>query len=228
MPIKTLIVEDDQSFLKLLQLRLKNWQQDIDITCADSLCEARAVLNKAEQPFHLIILDQHLPDGDSASLFEFEHPALQNAAVLAVSNDLSPTLPGQALRAGAQHFLGKLQIREPLFIPLVEALIDRKKIEKELFEARLKQSRLETIKRLLATLRHEINNPLGAVIGGAYLMRSTGQLGSEQTEALRLIESSANRINHVLRELCETAELEEVVKGEEPVYQVPGDKAWQK
>ena len=116
---------------------------------------------------------------------------------------------------------------EPLFIPLVLALIERKKLEQELLTARIKQSRMESIKLLLGTLRHEINNPLGAVLGGAYIMRLSGQLGADQAEALRLIEASGNRIKHVIKELCEAAELEEVTKGSEQVFHVPGDPDWE-
>ncbi|MCB0347150.1 MAG: hypothetical protein KDD66_18665, partial [Bdellovibrionales bacterium] len=69
-------------------------------------------------------------------------------------------------------------------------------------------------------LRHEINNPLGAVIGAAYLLKHEGQLEDTQIEAIKLIERSGNRINQVLQQLCEAAELEEVTKANERVFQV--------
>ena len=85
---------------------------------------------------------------------------------------------------------------------------------------------MESIKTLIGTLRHEINNPLGAVLGGAYIIKSAGRLGSQQKEALKLIEESGKRITTVLNSLCEAAELEEVTKGQEQVFHVPGDPAW--
>ncbi len=222
--MRALIVEDDKQFRKVLELRLTSWREDIELTYAESLAEARAILNDIEEPFSLVILDQHLPDGMGPELFE--HPALDPSAVLAVSADDSPELPAEAVKAGAKHFLGKRQVSAPLFIPLVEALIERKELEAELLKNKLEQSRMDTIRVLLRTLRHEINNPLGAVLGGAYLVRSSGKLEDEQTKALRLIEQSGNRIKHVIQQLCETVELEEVTKGREQVFQIPGDPKW--
>lgn len=226
MSLLALIVEDDVNFQKVVELRLKSWRDDIQIRFADNLAAARTYLDDKSISYSLVILDQNLPDGPGASLFL--HPRLQEAAVLAVSADEAPELPGNAVLAGAQHFLAKRQVSEPLFFPLVEALLERKRLEAELLKTKLKQSRLDTIRVLLGTLRHEINNPLGAVLGGAYLLKTSGQLETEQTDAIRLIEASGNRIKHVLNQLCETAELEEVTKGQEQVFQVPGDPAWEK
>lgn len=223
--ITVLLVEDDPSFQKIVQLRLSAWRPGISITVASSIAEARRLLDVAEHPFSLVILDQHLPDGLGNELFT--HEGLQDAAVLAVSADDTPHLPGAAVRAGAQHFLGKRQVSTPLFVPLVEALIERKRLESRLRQIELQRSTLDTIRVLLRTLRHEINNPLGAVLGGAFLVRSAGGLDEEQQRALRLIEQSGNRIKHVLEQLCETAELERVTKGREEVFQVPGDPKWE-
>ena len=225
MHLSVLIVDDDDNFRTVVEIRLKAWRADIQFRHAPNLGVARNYLDDKDASYDLVVLDQHLPDGLGAELLD--HPRLVETTVLAVSADEAPELPGKALRAGAQHFLSKRQVSEPLFIPMIEALIGRRILEKELFNSRLKQSRLDTIRRLLATLRHEINNPLGAVLGGAYLLRSAGELENEQKEALRLIEASGNRIKHVLTQLCQTAELEEVKKGQEELFQVPGDKPWE-
>lgn len=219
-----LIVDDDENFRTIVELRLSAWRPGSAFRHAPNLGVARNYLDDKATSYDLVVLDQHLPDGYGADLFD--HPRLQDATVLAVSADLAPEVPGQAVLAGAAHFLSKHQVSEPLFLPLVEALLERRRLERELLSSRLRQSRLETIRRLLATLRHEINNPLGAVLGGAYLLRTAGSLDSEQTEALRLIEASGNRIKHVIKQLCDTAELEEVQKGHEDLFQIPGDKPW--
>ncbi len=223
MGLFTLIVDDDANFRKLLEIRLRNWQPDIQITFAENILQARGILD-TPAAFSIVILDQHLPDGLGHELFD--HPKLQAAAVLAVSADSGPEVPARAVRAGAQHFLGKKQISEPLFIPLLEAVMERKRLEGEVLLSETRKARIETIKVLLSTLRHEINNPLGAVLGGAYLLRAGDALNDEQKNALRLIEESGNRIKHVITELCEAADLEEVTKGKEQLFQVPGDPRW--
>ena len=224
-PLSVLIIEDDVNFQKVVELRLKNWQPNIQLKFADTLAAARNYLEDKNLTFSLAILDQHLPDGLGSTLAT--HPTMQTMTVLAVSADEAPELPARAMLAGAGHFLNKRQVSEPLFIPLIEALLERKQLEAELLKTKLKQSRLDTIKVLLNTLRHEINNPLGAVMGGAFLLRTKGNLETEQSEAIRLIEASGNRIKHVLNQLCQTAEIEQVTKGQEQVFQVPGDPSWE-
>lgn len=222
--MNVLLVEDDMNFAKVVEIRLRGWRRDLKLRHAKTIAEARALLDDPKEDYTLIILDQHLPDGLGASLSE--HSRFQDSAILAVSADDSPEIPGRAVVAGAQHFLAKRQITEPHFIPLLEALISRRELDQKVNEIRERESRMKTIRLLLATLRHEINNPLGAVLGGAYLLKTGGTLAEEQKEALRLIEASGHRIKHVIQQLCDTADLEEVVKGQESVFQIPGDPTW--
>ena len=224
MPLRVLIVEDDKNFRRLLEIRLKHWRTDLEISGVETLQEARNLLDTAKESFSLVVLDQHLPDGIGHALIS--HPRLEESAVLAVSADNAPELPANTLKAGAGHFLAKHQISEPLFLPLLSALIERKSLEAELIKARIQQSRMETVRTLIRTLRHEINNPLGAVLGGAFLLRAGGTLETEQTRALRVIEESGNRITRVLEQLSDTVQLEEVTKAQEQLFQIPGDPAW--
>lgn len=224
MACSALVIDDDASFRRIVEIRLRAWDKAVEISTAESLAQARSALDLPGKRFTLVVLDQNLPDGFGWELLS--HPGLLDAAVLAVSADNSPDLPGLTVKAGAAHFLAKRQVTEPLFIPLVEALIERKRLEQEVMRSKIRESRMETIKTLLATLRHEINNPLGAVLGGTYLLRSAGQLSQEQTEALRLIEASGHRIKYVITQLCEAAELEEVTKAKEQLFQIPGDAPW--
>lgn len=229
-----LVVEDDPSFKKILEIRLRNWKSDLTFFFACNISEARALLDnsltdkqspeQSKAKLDLAILDHHLPDGLGSDLFE--HPSLATAAVLAVSSDKAPEIPAISVKAGAKHFLGKRQVTEPLFIPLLEALITRKQLEVQLMESKLRESAMKTIGVLLATLEHEINNPLGAVLGGAYLVRQTGSLSKEQMDALKMIEASGQRIKHVIKQLREASQLESVSKANEQVFHIPGDKPW--
>ncbi len=220
--LNVLIVDDDEAFRRLLEIRLRDWRSDLKITIVGCLAEASASLDV--NIFQLIILDHHLPDGVSS---EFEHPGLASATVLAVSSDDAPEVPANAVKSGAQHFLNKRQISDPLLIPLIEALLERKSLEKEVLEAKLHEFKMNSVQRLLTTLRHEINNPLGAVLGGIYLIKSYGNLDEEQKKAVDLIDESGQRIKHVLSELCEAADLKEVEKASEEVFEIPGDKPWE-
>jgi signal transduction histidine kinase len=226
---RVLIVDDDSQFRRVVQLRLLSWKEDLELIIAENITQAKELLDKLSEDglsLSLVILDQHLPDGLGIEILT--HPIAKQAAILAVSSDDTPEVPANAVKAGAQHFLGKRQVSTPLFPLLVEAILEKKKLEEELIKTKITESRLETIKVLLQTLRHEINNPLGAVLGGAYLVRSGGELKEDQIKALKLIEQSGNRIKHVIEQLCHTVDLEQVIKGKEQVFHIPGDPVWGK
>ena len=220
------ILEDDASFLRLLQLRLKNWHDNIIFRTMGTVAEAVKFLDSKPPRIDLAILDHFLPDGTGEQLFD--HPTLERTAKIAMSSNDSPTIPSKSVRAGAMHFVHKRQISEPLFIPLVFALMERKEFENRLIDNRLRESKLDTIKTLLATLEHEINNPLGAVFGGIFLLKSSTELTKEQKESLKLIEESGKRIKTVIKELRDITEPQQVAKGGIGTFHLPGDKDWGK
>ena len=223
MTTSILIIDDDASFRKLLELRLKSFIPDIAITQKDSLARAREYLT-TEKNFDLVILDEHLSDGRGSELLQ--EGWFQDLAVLSVSSDDSPQIPGASLKAGATYFLSKFRVSEPLFQPLVQGLIDRNKLQRELSQTKLEAVVTDTVKTLVATLRHEINNPLGAVLGAAYLMRNMPAATPEQKEVAELVEASGKRIKHVLDQLCDAILVQSVQKADHKVFQIPGDKPW--
>lgn len=224
---EVLIIDDDPSFRKLLELRLKSFLTAPIFTIYDSLSAARAALkDSVSVRYDLVVLDEHLPDGRGAEFLA--EGWFRDLAVLSMSSDDSPDIPGSAISAGATFFLEKRSISEPLFRPLVLGVMERNRLQRELIAARVECAVVETVRTLVGTLRHEINNPLGAVIGGVYLFSNDANSSSEQKEAAALIEQSGKRIKHVLDKLCSTLELETVSKSNSSVFHIPGDKPWQK
>lgn len=226
MPLEILIIDDDASFRRLLELRLKSFLKDMQATILPSLGEARTYLKSDKRPqLDLVILDEHLPDGRGVELLQ--EGWFQNLTVLTVSSDDAPEIPGATVQAGAAYFLNKRHVSEPLFQPLILGIMERNRLSRELEEARLQNALIDTVKTLVGTLRHEINNPLGAVLGAAYLLRENESATPELKEAAKLVESSGQRIKYVLDELCQAVELEPVTKANQKVFHIPGDEPWQ-
>ena len=225
MAFNALIIDDDSSFKMLLERRLKSFIPDLTVTYFNKLAPAREFLRQAKElDFDIVFLDEHLPDGRGA---EFLSEGLfQDLAVLSVSSDTAPEIPGKTVGAGATFFLSKTSVSEPLFRPLVQGIIDRNKIQRELTRLKMDTLIVDTVRTLVGTLRHEINNPLGAVLGAAYLLRSNAAASPEQKEAAELVESSGKRIKHVLDELCKAVAVEPVTKAHQKVFHIPGDKPW--
>ena len=124
-------------------------------------------------------------------------------------------------------FLDKTQISEALFQPLITGIMQGNKLRKELRASQLERTRIETVRKLVDTLKHEINNPLGAVLGGAFLMENAEDSTSRQKKAAQLVEKSGKRIQKVLEELSKTVELESVKKASLDVFHIPGDDEWE-
>lgn len=224
---KILIIDDDAEFTQLLVIRLKSFMGEISITHFQNLAEARKFLATLESvDFDLVIVDEHLPDGRGGDLVGENW--FHNLAVLSVSSDDAPEIPGKSLLAGAGYFLPKRKLSEPLLEPLIRGIIDRNRLQKQLHETQIQFAVMDNVKTLIATLKHEINNPLGAVLGAAYLLKESTEVSEELKSAARLVETSGQRIKHVLEELAQAIELTSVNKANHKVFHIPGDKPWEK
>lgn len=208
----------------IVERRLKAVFADAEFTVCSNLKSARELLSSRTERFDLVLLDQHLPDGRGLELLT--EGWFQDQAVLAVSSDQDPEIPGANVQAGAAYFLGKTQVSEDLFRPLVQGIIERNKLQHELTELKVKLAKIDTVKTLVSTLRHEINNPLGAVMGAVYLVQHSQGSTPELKEAAQVIESSGKRIKHVLDQLCQEIEMESILKAHEKVFHIPGDAPW--
>jgi len=224
MTLQVLIIDDDLSFKRLLELRLKSFIPELVVTHFPALTPARQFLGQGHPAFDLVILDEHLPDGRGVELLN--EGRFKDIAVLSVSSDDDPAIPGASMQAGAAYFLSKVSVSEPLFKPLVRGIIERNQMQRELTRAQMQAVVNDTVKTLVATLRHEINNPLGAVLGATYLIRHTPAGSKEQAEAADLVEASGKRIKHVLDQLCTAVEVTPVSKADQTVFHIPGDTPW--
>lgn len=226
MSTSILIIDDDVAFAKLLERRLRTFISEMSVTHLENLGKARAFVKAGGlEGMNLVFLDQHLPDGRGVELLR--EGLFGNLATISVSSDDAPEIPGANVSAGASYFLPKTAISEPLFQPIVTGVLERNSLQRELTKMKLNETIIDTVRTLVSTLRHEINNPLGAVLGAAYLLKSSGELSKESRDAAALIESSGQRIKHVLEELCKAVEVESVTKANQKVFHIPGDKPWE-
>ena len=225
MTSNVLIIDDDASFRKIVELKLRSFLPELHCSSFGNITSAKEFLHSEEaKNLDLVVLDEHLPDGRGTELLA--EGLLNDLAVIVISSDTSPEIPGASIQAGATYFINKVNIREALFQPLILGVIAHNNLHKELAKNKANALKLETIKTLVSTLRHEINNPLGTVMGAVYLLKSNQLSDDEKMNATKLVEESGVRIKHVLDELCQATELEPVKKGNQDVFQIPGDKPW--
>jgi response regulator of citrate/malate metabolism len=219
------IIDDDESFARILEKRVINCLEDAQFTKFNSLGGFKEFRNANPLAvFDLIIIDEHLPDGRGSDFIKDNN--LYQQPVLSVSSDLSQDMPARSLKAGAHYFLSKSKVSEDLFQPLVLALIERFRMQQELADAKLEAALADNIRTLVKTLKHELNNPLGTLMGACFVLKRGAKDPADQHTS-ELIEQSAKRIQHVLEQFTEALKLEVVSKAEHQVFQVPGDKKWE-
>jgi two-component system NtrC family sensor kinase len=106
------------------------------------------------------------------------------------------TAMNQALLLGSirQHEL--TEAAELLASELHSEIIARKNVE----EALIRSEKLASVGRMAAVLAHEINNPLAAVMGILYLVRSTNNLPASVADNLKRADGELKRIAHITRQ----------------------------
>lgn len=217
-----LIIDDDKHFRQILRMRVTNLSYNFNVVEKSDLASAREFL-KTNSP-NLVFLDQHLPDGLGHSLLEEEY--LASSVVIALSSDESPELPIANLKKGARLFFQKAESSRSFFFPMIEALLARVELEhKKKMDGEI-NAQIETVKKLIKTLQHEINNPLGAVLGSLFLLKSEKSSEEDKNNAIQLLEESSSRIKNVLDSLASAPILKEVEKGPDLLFHIPGDKEW--
>ena len=113
---------------------------------------------------------------------------------------------------GIQPGMGSL-VREDIFLEAVAAALSVSFIAAGLGEttgdiaARIKEERVKAILEIAATLSHEINNPLTAVIGNIQLLLyKRDDLDDELKKKLNVIEQSAGRIRDIMEKVSSLTE----------------------
>lgn len=221
---KILLIDDDLNFRDLVKLKLSSFLPSITfIEYSDLTTFKNEFDHKHLQTILLVVLDQNLPDGLGSDLLRTN--IFQDIPVLSVSNDVDPSIPGNVILSGANQFLNKFDVKERLFEPLVKALIAKHQLTIENSKLREEKIKNATIRTLISTLRHEINNPLGAVLGAVFLAQQ-GTEDPKVKEAIGLIELSSKRIKYVIEKLGEQLDLNPVSKSDVEVYHIQGDKPW--
>jgi DNA-binding response OmpR family regulator len=76
-------------------------------------------------------------------------------------------------------------------------------------EALLSSQRLETVRQVVATLTHELNQPLTAVVGNAEILQLDLH-DPEQVESVGVIVREASRMSNIVQQLAEASRLDVV------------------
>lgn len=217
-PSRILVVDDNPQNLRVLTDRLTS--EGYAVCQARSGSEALQMVS-SEKP-DLVVLDILMPGMDG---FEVTTALKSNAdtvliPVVAVTALQAPEDKIRAIELGADDFITKPYNKVEL-LTRIRSLLRIKQLQDELkaqaaelaranTELREAQSELVRSERLAAigqvgiAVKHEINNPLTAILGEAQLLlMQHSDLPDEVAARIRVIEEMSLRISEIVRKLHE-------------------------
>jgi C4-dicarboxylate-specific signal transduction histidine kinase len=207
-PLRLLLLEDDPHDAELIRALL----EADGAVCAMTRVQAREEFLRAleNDELDLILADYQLPSFDGISALRLALSARPDLPFIFVSGIIGEELAIEALKIGATDYV--LKTRLSRLVPSVHRALreaaeraERKKAEQALRQAQAELAhvtRVTTLGELAASIAHEINQPLAAIVtdataGQRWLDRPVPDLG-EARQALGDIVKSANRAAEVI------------------------------
>ncbi len=229
-PEHILVVEDSPVQASMVCYLLE--QEGYRPTWTTTIREAREQVRTA--PPDLLLLDRGLPDGDGSALCRElkADPSTQEIPVILVTARDRVEERVEGLRGGADDYVPKPYPKEELLARVHGCLRTRalqralrqkvEEIEQKNQELVATQARLVRAERLAAigevglAIRHEVNNPLGTIMGYAeLLLRQREGLPPDVQKNLEAIHRACIRIRDIVRRL-------EGLREDRTVEYVPG------
>ncbi|MCF8365497.1 MAG: PAS domain S-box protein [Bacteroidales bacterium] len=95
------------------------------------------------------------------------------------------------------------------FITSITDITERKHVERELIQARLKAEESDRLKSaFLANMSHEIRTPMNGILGFAELLNQPNLTGDKQKDYIRIIEKSGARMLNTINEIIDISKIE--------------------
>jgi signal transduction histidine kinase len=208
---KVLIVEDDDSTAELERRALA--RAGTDSITASKVASALELLEK--QSFSAILLDYHLPDGDSWAVVEAAELKRPRIPVVLVTGQGDEIVAAQAIDRGVAAYVKKSGTCWDQ-LPGVLRRVTKFSAEKERLRVAAAKFRVmawvaETANNakteFLAGMSHEIRAPLSLVIGWTYLLEKT-PLSEDQRKCLDNIQLAGRALLGVVNNVLDLSKIE--------------------
>jgi len=146
--IRTLLVEDNESYSRLVAKILGNDGNGFDIESVETLAGAIRVLEDKE--FDLVLLDLQLPDSEGLKTFTSVHERYPGIPVIVLTGTSDENTAVKAVQMGAQDYLIKGEIEILQLTRAIKYALER---QREINKRKLtEQALLEEKERLAVTL----------------------------------------------------------------------------
>ena len=171
---------------------------------------AGALRRLASEPqFDLILMDLSLPDGDSRDVFE-QINALSGCAIVILTGRQDDQIAHSLVMAGAQDFLSKDHLNPQSLSRSLSFAIERYHFQSQLskFQTRLAEAeKLEALGQLVASVAHELKNPLGILALSTDVLKNELTLSPRHQAALERADRATSRSTKLINCLLDWTSL---------------------
>ena len=231
-----LLVEDDPAYQRIVNIVLAKSSHAVsyDIKTASSLAQAAECLN--EQDFDVILLDLGLADSDGTDTVKKIRELCAEAPIIVLTGQTDEEVGIEAIKQGADEYFTKDETLQGILARTIRYTMERKKITKELREAKLRAEKLqaetervngqlrtaaeganlmarEAIKakhsksRFLANMSHEMRTPMNAIIGFSQVLAEEN-LTAQQKEFVEIIQDSGENLLKLIDDILDLSKIE--------------------
>ena len=193
--IRVLLVEDDEDDYILIRGLLESVPAvRFDIEWVSNF-DAGMQAIKA-RTYDVCLLDYRLCDRDGLEFLREVIEQGSNIPVILLTGQGDYAVDNEAMRIGAADFLVKGQVDSTLLERSIRYTVSHRRLEEQVRET----SRLASIGQLAAGVAHEINNPLGSVLGYCQLLM-TEDLSASVMADLQTIYCESQRAAKIVQKL---------------------------
>lgn len=193
---RIIIVDDDLNICRNLKAVL-----ELEGYTVEAVSNGEAALISLAAGFDMMIADLSMPDMDGLTLLKRCREAGYHLTTIMMTGYASVETVVEALQLGAYDYVLK-PFDPAIVLAAVARAAERLQLRRELDL----RKHLEMVTRMALTVRHEINNPLAAIMGLAQLHLDE-PLPDDMRQDLETIAKSAQRISDSLQQLTQLRRL---------------------
>lgn len=204
-----LLVEDDADYALLTREVLEDNFGDVEVVIAQSGEEA---LGKDLKSFDVILLDYNLPDMTGLEILR-RISKREHGPIIMITGEEVLEIAVESLKEGADDFITKSVDLHQLLPHVVQRTISsfywKRNMEAMEIREREKKIQIETLKRIMMTLAHHLNNAIMPIIFSAELCKRHKFSTDKTKDFVDTCLTEANRINEVIERFEKYIEDEE-------------------
>ncbi|HIE04591.1 MAG TPA: response regulator [Candidatus Latescibacteria bacterium] len=218
--LRALVVEDNPDHAELMRACLERENIVSDVVGSGGEC-----LERAGEGYDVILLDYSLPDIDGLEVLKELRGV--DLPVVMITGHGDEQVAVEAMKGGAYDYVVKSGMYFLVVPEVARRAVEAHRTSKRLKEELIQAQRREAIVQTAIAVNHEINNPLGVILGNAELLLSQLKDSDEGVvRKLRIIEEQCLKIKEITRRLANLTDpvLTEYLKGREKMLDIHGSK----